>query len=165
MEYWPLLSLVGLFVDNFINSVNYVKTCSETPPRISSFQCVPWETCVSGGESVLGHVTEQGARNMTGVSLYCHAAGYITTDFYLDHQYCQNLDRRKVTCVDISEMSYILCDMDYGQEINKSDLEEHCSDCLCVGEMTDRGQQDVSATKAWRFTSVVEGRGQPKTLS
>ena len=21
----------------------------------------------------------------TGVSLYCHAAGYITTDFYLDH--------------------------------------------------------------------------------
>ena len=55
--------------------------------------------------------------------------------------------------------------MDYGQEINKSDLEEHCSDCLCVGEMTDRGQQDVSATKAWRFTSVVEGRGHPKTLS
>ena len=62
-------------------------------------------------------------------------------------------------------MSYILCDMDCDQEINKSDLEEHCSDCLCVGEMADREQQDMPATKAWRSTSVVEGRGHPKTLS
>ena len=62
-------------------------------------------------------------------------------------------------------MSYILCDMDCDQEINKSDLEEHCSDCLCVGELADRGQQDMPATKAWRSTSVVEGRGHPNTLS
>ena len=62
-------------------------------------------------------------------------------------------------------MSYILCDMDCDQEINKSDIEEHCSDCLCVGESAGRGQQDVSATKAWRSTSVVKGRGHPKTLS
>ena len=62
-------------------------------------------------------------------------------------------------------MSYILCDMDCDQEINKSDIEEHCSDCLCVGGLMDEDQQNMSATKAWRFTSVVEGRGHPKTLS
>ena len=28
-------------------------------------------------------------------------------------------------------MSYILCDMDCDKEINKSDIEEHCPDCLC----------------------------------
>ena len=122
-------------------------------------------TWVSGKESVPGHVTKPGAHDTTGAPLYCHAAGYITTEFYPDHQYCQNLDRRKVTCVDISEMSYILCDMDCDQEINKSDSEEHCSDCLCVGELADRGQQDMPATKAWRSTSVVEGRGHPNTLS
>ena len=62
-------------------------------------------------------------------------------------------------------MSYNLCDMDCDQEPNKSDLEEDCSDCLCAGELADGQQQDMSATKAWRSTSVVEGRGQPKTLS
>ena len=62
-------------------------------------------------------------------------------------------------------MSYILCDMDCDQEINKSDVEEHCSDCLCVGKLVDEDQQDMPATKAWRSTSVVEGRGHPKTLS
>ena len=62
-------------------------------------------------------------------------------------------------------MSYNLCDMDCDQEINKSDLEEHCSDCLCAGELVDGQQQDMSATKAWRSTSVVEGRGHPNTLS
>ena len=116
-------------------------------------------------EGVPGHVTKQGARATTGAPLCCHAVGYITTEFYPDHQYCQDLDRRKVTCVDISEMSYILCDMDCDQEINKSDSEEHCSDCLCVGELADREQQDTPATKAWRSTSVVEERGHPNTLS
>ena len=67
--------------------------------------------------------------------------------------------------MNISEMSYSLCDMDCDQEINKSDSEEHCSDCLCVGEMADREQQDTPATKAWRSTSVVEERGHPNTLS
>ena len=71
----------------------------------------------------------------------------------------------EVTCVDISEMPYSLCDMDCDQEFNKSDIEEHCSDCLCVGGLEDLDQQDMPATKAWRPTSVVKGRGQPKTLS
>ena len=62
-------------------------------------------------------------------------------------------------------MPYSLCDMDCDQEINKSDIEEHCSDCLCVGGMEDLDQQDVPATKAWRPTSVVEERDRPKTLS
>ena len=62
-------------------------------------------------------------------------------------------------------MPYSLCDMDCDQEINKSELEEHCSDCLCVGGLMDEDQQIVSATKAWRPTSVVKGRGHPKTLS
>ena len=62
-------------------------------------------------------------------------------------------------------MSYNLCDMDCDQEINKSDIEEHCSDCLCVGDMAGREQQEMSATKAWRSTSVVEERGLPNTLS
>ena len=55
--------------------------------------------------------------------------------------------------------------MDCDQEINKSDIEEHCSDCLCVGGMEDLDQQDVPATKAWRPTSVVEERERLKTLS
>ena len=62
-------------------------------------------------------------------------------------------------------MPYSLCDMDCDQEINKSDIEEHCSDCLCVGSLVDLDQQDVPATKAWRPTSVVEERDRPKTLS
>ena len=62
-------------------------------------------------------------------------------------------------------MSYILCDMDCDQEINKSDIEEHCSDCLCVGELASKDREDVYATKAWRSTSVMEERGLPKTLS
>ena len=62
-------------------------------------------------------------------------------------------------------MSYISCDMDCDKEINKSDIEEHCSDCLCVGGLMDEEQQNVSAMKAWRSTSVVEERGLPKTLS
>ena len=62
-------------------------------------------------------------------------------------------------------MSYNLCDMDCDKEINKSDTEEHCPDCLCVGESASRGQQDVSAMKAWRSTNAVEERGRPKTLS
>ena len=62
-------------------------------------------------------------------------------------------------------MPYSLCDMDCDQEINKSDIEEHCSDCLCVGKLMDEDQKIVSATKAWRSTSVVEGRGHPNTLS
>ena len=70
-----------------------------------------------------------------------------------------------VTCVDISEMSYILCDMDCDKETNKSNIEDHCSDCLCINESTGGQQQELSATKAWRSTSVVEERGLPKTLS
>ena len=66
---------------------------------------------------------------------------------------------------DISEMSYILCDMNCDQEINKSSTEEHCFDCLCVSKLVDEDQQGLPATKAWRSTSVVEGRGHPKTLS
>ena len=62
-------------------------------------------------------------------------------------------------------MPYSLCDMDCDQEINKSDIEEHCSDCLCVGGMEDLDQQEMPATKAWRPTSVVEERDRPKTLS
>ena len=120
---------------------------------------------MNGREGVPGHVTKRGARATTGAPLCCHAAGYITTEFYPDHQYCQNLDRRKVTCVDISEMSYNLCDMDCDQEINKSDIEEHCSDCLCVGGMEDLDRQEMPATKAWRPTSVVEERDRLKTLS
>ena len=68
-------------------------------------------------------------------------------------------------CVDISEMPYSLCDMDCDQGINKSELEEHCSDCLCVGGLVDLDRQDVPATKAWRPTSVVGERDRPKTLS
>ena len=62
-------------------------------------------------------------------------------------------------------MPYSLCDMDCDQEINKSELEEHCSDCLCVGGLMGLDRQDVPATKAWRSPSVVEERGRPKTLS
>ena len=62
-------------------------------------------------------------------------------------------------------MPYSLCDMDCDQETNKSDLVEHCSDCLCVGGPAGLDQQDVPATRAWRHTSVVEERDQPKTLS
>ena len=62
-------------------------------------------------------------------------------------------------------MPYRLCDMDCDQEINKSDIEEHCSDCLCVGGLENLDQQDVPATKAWRPTSVVEERDRLKTLS
>ena len=62
-------------------------------------------------------------------------------------------------------MPYSLCDMDCDQETNKSDLAEHCSDCLCVGGPADEDQQDVPATKAWRPTSVVEERDRLKTLS
>ena len=62
-------------------------------------------------------------------------------------------------------MPYSLCDMDCDQEINKSDIEEHCSDCLCVGGLEGSDQQDMPATKAWRPTSVVEERKRPKTLS
>ena len=71
----------------------------------------------------------------------------------------------EVTCVDISEMPYRLCDMDCDQEINKSGLGEHCSDCLCTGGLGNLDQQDVPATKAWRPTSVVEERIRAKTLS
>ena len=71
----------------------------------------------------------------------------------------------EVTCVDISEMPYSYCDMDCDQEFNKSDIEEHCSDCLCVGGLEDLDQQDMPATKAWRPTSVVKERNRPKTLS
>ena len=101
----------------------------------------------------------------TGAPHQCHAVGYLYTKFYPDQQYCRSLDRRKVTCVDISEMSYSLCDMDCDQGINKSDKEEHCSDCLCVGSLVDLDQQEMPATKAWRPTSVVEERDRPKTLS
>ena len=62
-------------------------------------------------------------------------------------------------------MPYSLCDMDCDQDINKSELEEHCSDCLCTSGLEDLGQQDVPATKAWRPTSVVEERKRLKTLS
>ena len=62
-------------------------------------------------------------------------------------------------------MPYSLCDMDCDQEINKSDIEEHCSDCLCVGGMEDLDRQEMPATKAWRPTSVVEERDRLKTLS
>ena len=62
-------------------------------------------------------------------------------------------------------MPYSLCDMDCDQEINKSDIEEHCSDCLCVGGMEDLDRQEMPATKAWRPTSVVEERERLKTLS
>ena len=62
-------------------------------------------------------------------------------------------------------MSYNLCDMDCDKETNKSDIEEHCSDCLCINESTGGQQQELSATKAWRSTSVVEGRDHPNTLS
>ena len=62
-------------------------------------------------------------------------------------------------------MSYILCDMDCDKETNKSDIEDHCSDCLCINGSTGGLQQQLSATKAWRSTSVVKGRGRPKTLS
>ena len=62
-------------------------------------------------------------------------------------------------------MPYSLCDMDCDQDINKPELEEHCSDCLCVGGLVDLDQQDVPATKAWRPTSVVEERDRLKTLS
>ncbi len=62
-------------------------------------------------------------------------------------------------------MPYSLCDMDCDQDINKSELEEHCSDCLCTSGLEDLGQQDVPATKAWRPTSVVEERDRLKTLS
>ena len=62
-------------------------------------------------------------------------------------------------------MPYSLCDMDCDQEINKSDIEEHCSDCLCVGGLEGSDQQDMPATKAWRPTSVVEERDRLKTLS
>ena len=61
-------------------------------------------------------------------------------------------------------MPYSLCDMDCDQGINKSELEEHCSDCLCVGGLVDLDRQDVPATKAWRLTSVVGERDRPKTL-
>ena len=112
-----------------------------------------------------GHVPEQGARDTAGAPRQCHMAGYIYTEFCPDQQYCWNLDRRKVTCVDISEMSYSLCDMDCDQEINKSDIEEHCSDCLCISGLEDLDQQDMPATKAWRPNSAVEERDRPKTLS
>ena len=59
-------------------------------------------------------------------------------------------------------MSYILCDMNCDKETNKSDIEEHCSD---FNEPTGGLQQELSATKAWRSTSVVEGRDHPNTLS
>ena len=62
-------------------------------------------------------------------------------------------------------MSYILCDMNCDKETNKSDIEEHCSDCLHINESTGGLQQELSATKAWRSTSVVEGRDHPNTLS
>ena len=62
-------------------------------------------------------------------------------------------------------MSYNLCDMDCDQEINKPELVEHCSDCLCTGGLGNLDQQDVPATKAWRPTSVVEERIRIKTLS
>ena len=62
-------------------------------------------------------------------------------------------------------MPYSLCDMDCDQETNKSDLAEHCSDCLCVGDPAGKDRQDVPATKAWRPTSVVEERERLKTLS
>ena len=55
--------------------------------------------------------------------------------------------------------------MDCDQDINKSELEEHCSDCLCTSGLEDLGHQDVPATKAWRPTSVVEERKRLKTLS
>ena len=62
-------------------------------------------------------------------------------------------------------MSYISCDMNCDKETNKSDIEEHCSNCLHINEPTGGLQQELSATKAWRSTSVVEGRGHPNTLS
>ena len=62
-------------------------------------------------------------------------------------------------------MPYSLCDMDCDQEINKSVLEGHCSDCLCVGGLVDLDRPDVPVTKAWRPTSVVEERNRLKTLS
>ena len=68
-------------------------------------------------------------------------------------------------CVDISEMSYIICDMNCDQETNKSDIEEHCSDCLCTGGLAEGNHRFVPARKAWRHTNVVEERGRLKTLS
>ena len=62
-------------------------------------------------------------------------------------------------------MSYISCDMNCDKETNKSDLGKHCSDCTCINESTGGQQQELSATKAWRSTSVVEGRDHPNTLS
>ena len=62
-------------------------------------------------------------------------------------------------------MSYILCDMNCDKETNKSDIEEHCSNCLHINEPKGGLQQELSATKAWRSTSVVEGRDHPNTLS
>ena len=62
-------------------------------------------------------------------------------------------------------MSYILCDMNCDQETNKSIIEEHCSDCLCVGGLAGETPGFVSAKKAWRPTNVVEERDRPKTLS
>ena len=62
-------------------------------------------------------------------------------------------------------MSYILCDMNCDKETNKSDLGKHCFDCTCINESAGGQQQELSATKAWRSTSVVEGRDHPNTLS
>ena len=58
-------------------------------------------------------------------------------------------------------MSYIICDMDCDLEINKSVLEEHCSDCLCEPGGVP---QSVPASKAWRSTSVVGERHPAQSL-
>ena len=140
---------------------HYARKC----PHVISHNSVSPETPVYGGyKCPPRHVTKLCACHYRCTSSMSRG-GYINTWLHLDQQYCWNLDRRKVTCVDISEMSYSLCDMDCDQDINKSELEEHCSDCLCTSGLEDLGQQDVPATKAWRPTSVVEERKRIKTLS
>ena len=55
--------------------------------------------------------------------------------------------------------------MNCDQETNKSDIEEHCSDCLCTGGLEEGNHRFVPARKAWRSTNVVEERGRLNTLS
>ena len=62
-------------------------------------------------------------------------------------------------------MSSIICDMDCDQETNKSIIEKHCSDCLCMGKLADGNHGHVPARKARRSTNVVEERGRFNTLS
>ena len=38
-------------------------------------------------------------------------------------------------------MSSIICDMNCDQETNKSIIEKHCSDCLCMGKLANGNHQ------------------------